>query len=66
MDQSEAPILDGLVDYRKQNRYGYTPPGHRQGRGVDDRVLAVLGHEPFHDDVLPAAASTIAAPATSI
>src|SRR4051794_12951213 len=52
MDQSEAPILDGLVDYRKRNRYGYTPPGHRQGRGADDRVLAVLGHEPFHDDIL--------------
>lgn len=52
MDQSEAPILDGLVDYRKSNRYGFTPPGHRQGRGTDDRVLAVLGREPFYDDVL--------------
>ena len=38
MDQSEAPILDGLVDYRKHNRYGFTPPGHRQGRGADDRT----------------------------
>jgi lysine decarboxylase len=52
MDQSEAPILDALVDYRNSRRYGFTPPGHRQGRGADDRVLAVLGHEPFHDDVL--------------
>jgi arginine decarboxylase len=52
MDQSEAPILDALVDYRKSNRYGFTPPGHRQGRGADDRVLAVLGHEPFKDDLL--------------
>src|SRR5690242_14217700 len=52
MDQSEAPILDALIDYRKSNRYGYTPPGHRQGRGTDDRVLAVLGHQPFHDDIL--------------
>jgi lysine decarboxylase len=52
MDQSEAPILDALVDYRASNRYGYTPPGHRQGRGVDDRVLAVLGHDPFRDDLL--------------
>jgi arginine decarboxylase len=52
MDQSEAPLLDALVEYRKQNRYGYTPPGHRQGRGVDDRVLGVLGHQPFADDVL--------------
>ena len=52
MDQSEAPILDALVDYRKANRYGFTPPGHRQGRGADDRVLSVLGREPFHDDLL--------------
>jgi arginine decarboxylase len=52
MDQSEAPLLDALVDYRKSNRYGFTPPGHRQGRGADDRVLAVLGHEPFANDVL--------------
>jgi arginine decarboxylase len=52
MDQSEAPFLDALLDYRKNNRYGFTPPGHRQGRGTDDRVLAVLGREPFHDDVL--------------
>jgi lysine decarboxylase len=52
MDQSEAPLLDGLIDYRKNNRYGFTPPGHRQGRGTDNRVLEVLGHEPFHDDIL--------------
>ncbi|MEO3759574.1 ornithine decarboxylase [Mycobacterium sp. B14F4] len=52
MDQSEAPLLDALVDYRKRHRYGFTPPGHRQGRGVDDRVLTVLGHQPFADDVL--------------
>ncbi|MGE2690429.1 aminotransferase class I/II-fold pyridoxal phosphate-dependent enzyme [Mycolicibacterium pulveris] len=52
MDQSEAPLLDALVDYRKRDRYGYSPPGHRQGRGVDDRVLGVLGHEAFRDDLL--------------
>ncbi len=52
MDQSEAPLLDALADYRLQNRYGFTPPGHRQGRGTDDRVLQVLGREPFLDDVL--------------
>jgi arginine/lysine/ornithine decarboxylase len=52
MDQSDAPLLDALADYREKNRYGFTPPGHRQGRGTDDRVLAVLGREPFLDDVL--------------
>lgn len=45
-------MLDALVDYRKANRYGFTPPGHRQGRGTDDRVLSVLGREPFRDDLL--------------
>ncbi|MCV7101646.1 aminotransferase class I/II-fold pyridoxal phosphate-dependent enzyme [Mycobacterium palustre] len=52
MDQSEAPLLDALADYHDKHRYGFTPPGHRQGRGTDDRVLAVLGREPFLDDVL--------------
>src|SRR3954468_22537685 len=52
MGQSEAPILDALVEYRRANRYGFTPPAHRQGPGVDDRVLSVLGREPFQDDLL--------------
>lgn len=52
VNQSEAPLLEALAQYRNLNRYGFTPPGHRQGRGVDPRVLAVLGREPFRDDVL--------------
>nr|WP_090346013.1 ornithine decarboxylase [Mycolicibacterium malmesburyense]CRL78591.1 Orn/Lys/Arg decarboxylase [Mycolicibacterium malmesburyense] len=52
MDQSQAPLLDALADYRRRNRYGFTPPGHRQGRGVDARVLDVLGPQAFADDLL--------------
>lgn len=52
VDQYEAPLLDAVADYRRADRYGYTPPGHRQGRGTDPRVLAVLGEQPFHDDLL--------------
>jgi arginine/lysine/ornithine decarboxylase len=52
MDQNDAPLLAALADYHDRDRYGFTPPGHRQGRGVDPRVLAVLGREPFRDDVL--------------
>lgn len=52
MDQSQAPLLDALADYHRKNRYGFTPPGHRQGHGADDRVLAVLGTDPFRNDVL--------------
>jgi arginine/lysine/ornithine decarboxylase len=52
MDQSQAPLLDALLDYHRSGRYGFTPPGHRQGAGTDPRVLAVLGREPFRADVL--------------
>ncbi|MGV0744086.1 aminotransferase class I/II-fold pyridoxal phosphate-dependent enzyme [Mycolicibacterium sp. XJ870] len=52
MDQTQAPLLDALNDYHAADRYGFSPPGHRQGRGVDERVLRVLGREPFRSDVL--------------
>lgn len=52
MDQSQAPLLDALLDYHRNNRYGFSPPGHRQGAGADDRVLAILGKDPFRNDVL--------------
>ncbi|PRC53424.1 ornithine decarboxylase, partial [Mycobacterium sp. ITM-2017-0098] len=39
-------------DYRTADRYGFTPPGHRQGRGTDRRVLEVLGEQPFRADLL--------------
>jgi arginine decarboxylase len=52
MDHSRAPVLDGITEYHRRCRYGFTPPGHRQGRGTDDRVLAVLGRDPFRGDLL--------------
>jgi arginine/lysine/ornithine decarboxylase len=55
VDQNEAPLLEALAEYRELDRYGFTPPGHRHGRGTDPRVLEVLGTEPFRDDVLASA-----------
>lgn len=52
MDQSQAPILDALEEYHRLDRYGFSPPGHRQGRGADGRVTQVLGTDPFRSDVL--------------
>lgn len=52
MDHARAPLLDALAEYHRLGRYGFTPPGHRQGRGADERVLAVLGRDPFRADVL--------------
>lgn len=52
MDQRRAPLLEALADYHRRERYGFTPPGHRQGRGTDPAVLEVLGREPFRDDLV--------------
>jgi arginine decarboxylase len=55
MDQTRAPLLEALAEYHELDRYGFTPPGHRQGRGADPRVLEVIGSEPFRSDVLASA-----------
>jgi arginine decarboxylase len=55
MDHSVAPILDGLVDYHDAGRYGFTPPGHRQGRGADMRTRAAIGEDAFRSDLLATA-----------
>lgn len=55
MDQSVAPVLEAIAEYHQLDRYGFTPPGHRQGRGVDPRVIDVLGADPFRSDLLASA-----------
>lgn len=55
MDHSEAPILDGINEYHRLDRYGFTPPGHRQGRGADERTIDALGRGPFRSDLLATA-----------
>src|SRR4051812_7491226 len=55
MDQHETPIVDALADYHRRDRYGFSPPAHRQGRGVDPAVLEVMGRDPFRDDLLASA-----------
>ncbi|MFE7722917.1 aminotransferase class I/II-fold pyridoxal phosphate-dependent enzyme [Nocardia rhizosphaerihabitans] len=52
MDHSTAPLVAAVADYRGSGRYGFTPPAHRQGRGVDARVLAALGADAFAGDIL--------------
>jgi arginine/lysine/ornithine decarboxylase len=52
VDHSRAPLLEALAEYHQFDRYGFTPPGHRQGRGIDPRVRDVMGLDPFRDDLL--------------
>jgi len=55
VDHAEAPLLDALAEYHRLDRYGFTPPGHRQGRGADHRTRQVLGDDAFRSDVLATA-----------
>jgi arginine decarboxylase len=52
MDHSKAPVLEALADYHRRGYRPFTPPGHKQGRGADRRVRAVLGDGVFGSDVL--------------
>ncbi|KJY29430.1 ornithine decarboxylase, partial [Streptomyces sp. NRRL S-444] len=52
MNQSKAPILEALAAYHAGGQTPFTPPGHKQGRGTDPRVRAVLGDAVFRSDVL--------------
>lgn len=45
-------MLEALADYHRKDRYGFSPPGHRQGRGADQSVRDVLGADLFRADVL--------------
>ena len=50
-----APVLDALAAYHRRDELGFTPPGHKQGRGADPRALAALGEAVFRSDVLATA-----------
>ncbi|MER5307529.1 ornithine decarboxylase [Streptomyces sp. NPDC002773] len=52
MDQSRAPVLEALQEFRRRNDVVYGPPGHKQGRGADPRVADVVGLDVFRSDVL--------------
>lgn len=52
MDHSRAPVLEALRDFHAKGYVPFNAPGHKQGRGVDPRVLEVMGHDVFHSDVI--------------
>jgi arginine/lysine/ornithine decarboxylase len=52
MDHSRAPVLEALQEFRRRGDVVYGPPGHKQGRGIDPRVLEIMGADVFRSDVL--------------
>jgi arginine decarboxylase len=54
MDQDGTPVLDAIERYRRDDNYSFALPGHRHGRGIDDRTAAVLSRGAFEADVITA------------
>jgi arginine decarboxylase len=52
MDHSRVPVLEALQAFRERGFVPFNPPAHRQGRGVDPRVLAIVGEAVFAADVI--------------
>jgi arginine decarboxylase len=54
MDQDATPVLDAIGQYRRDGNYTFALPGHRLGRGIDDRTASVLSRGAFEADVITA------------
>jgi arginine decarboxylase len=52
LDHSKVPVLEALQAFRERGDTSFGPPGHRQGKGADPRVLDILGAGVFASDVL--------------
>nr|WP_273377570.1 hypothetical protein [Actinopolymorpha pittospori] len=44
--------MQAIRDYRAEDYVTFLPPGHKQGRGVDPRVVAVVGQDVFASDII--------------
>jgi arginine decarboxylase len=52
LDHSRVPVLEAIQAFRDRGDVRFGPPGHRQGKGADPRVLDVVGAGVFASDVL--------------
>jgi arginine decarboxylase len=52
VDHSRVPVLEAMDAFRDRGDVVFGPPGHRQGKGVDPRVVYVMGAGVFASDIL--------------
>jgi arginine decarboxylase len=52
MNQDSTPVLDAIARIRQEGTYTFSLPGHRFGRGIDDRTAEVLSRDVFAADVM--------------
>src|SRR5919109_2230977 len=51
MDQSRAPYLEALIDYRDRDPGRFNVPGHKGGPGMDPGFLEAVGLEAIALDI---------------
>lgn len=54
LDQNQAPVLDAIETIRGEGTYTFALPGHRFGKGIDERTATVLSRGAFEADVIMA------------
>jgi arginine decarboxylase len=54
MDHDRAPVLEAIARFRREGTYSFALPGHRLGRGIDDRTAEVLSRGAFAADTISA------------
>jgi arginine decarboxylase len=54
MDHRRTPVLEAIEQFRRDDRYTFSLPGHRLGLGLDDRTASVLSRGAFEADVITA------------
>jgi lysine decarboxylase len=51
MDQSRAPYLDALIEYRDRNPGRFNVPGHKGGPGADPQLTEAMGRDAMALDI---------------
>jgi arginine decarboxylase len=54
MDHDSTPVLEAIERFRREDTYTFALPGHRLGRGIDERTASVLSRGAFEADVASA------------
>jgi arginine decarboxylase len=54
MNHDQTPVLDAIQQFHDDGLYSFALPGHRLGRGIDDRTAQVLSRSTFAADVITA------------
>src|SRR4051794_13968297 len=50
MNQTRAPILEGLEEYQKENGTSFGVPGHKSGKGAPNDITELIGKHTFEGD----------------